>query len=156
MGNLFTTTVSSLPDSDYESVINYIRSLIYDNDPIRKIRTDAMLKAYISLVIPVLSFDISFDSVNEIFSSALSESNKLEIACRVSIIILSGMPEDFSYRNPVMSARRKFNVISMITRLEELLGSITGGKFASADSNEIYKILNSAELLTDAVDEAQL
>jgi hypothetical protein len=154
MVNTFTTTVSAQPDSDYEEIINHIRSLTFDSDPLKSRIPDTILKNYIRLVIPVISFSVTFDSVNEIFDKELNETQKLEIALRASLYIMSGMPEDFSYRNPVMSARRKFNVRNITSRIQKMLDAILGGRLIASSTNEIDKLINSSELLTTAIEEA--
>lgn len=155
MGNFFTTNLAALPDSDFGDVINYIRSLTFDNDSVRHRKSDDILKMYIRIVIPTLTFTVSFDSVNDVFSKELTEEEKLEISCQASLILISGVPDEFSYKNPVQSGRRKWNKNNLLDRIETILKELIGGGYAIATTDEVYKILNASTLFTELIEESQ-
>lgn len=144
------------PVGDYADVLKYIRSLTFDTDTMRYRHSDAILKSYIKVVVPSLSFTVSFDSVNEVFDKELTETEMLEISASAALIIISGMPTEFSYKTAIQSGRRKYNTRNLLNRIERILQNITGGSVIVSSSDEVYKITNDATLYTDLIDASQI
>jgi hypothetical protein len=136
----------ALDSTDYLQIVSFIRTLTFDNDSDAYRNSSSTIKFHVQMAMPIVSFSVGFDSVNSVFTKSLSEAEKLEIACQCALNIFIGFPEDFSYKTPVMSARRKFNVRGMIARLEEMLKNILGGNLAVSAYDEIQKIADDAEL----------
>lgn len=137
-------------ETDFQKVVLFTRALVHDTDPEAYIYTDTTIKMNVRISMPSLSFSCQFDSMNDIFNKVLSESEALEIACRASLVILSGVPEDFSYRTPIMQGRRKQAVIKMIEIVEGILQKLSGGAFSIASFDEIKRLAQDATLFADA------
>jgi len=133
-------------DETYSQIVSFVRALTFDNDSDAYRYSSSVIKQHIQIAVVTASFTVSFDAVNRVFNRQLSESEKLELACICSLNILIGLPEDFSYKTPVMSVRRKFNVNGMVARIEDMLKRISGGSMSISAYDEIQKIANDAEL----------
>ncbi len=137
--------------NNFHDIIAYIRAFTFDSDSEVDLRkhSDSSIKRYIMCVMPLLNFSTSFSSETETFSTDLTETQKVLIALESSIIILGGVPEDYSYRNPVMSGRMKFGLAKHIQKLEDMLRYIKSGGVVAASYDEVRKILESSDLLAE-------
>jgi hypothetical protein len=135
----------------FRDIVSYIRAFTFDNDSEIDLRrnSDSSIKRYIMCVMPIIGINTSFSSETETFSTNLTESDKVRIALESSIIILGGVPEDYSYKNPVMSGRMKFGLAKHIQKLEDMLSRIKSGGIVAASYDEVRKILESGDLLAE-------
>jgi hypothetical protein len=140
-----------MSQQDTFELIQQIRALTFDTNTDKYRNDDHVIARYISTIIPSLSFDISFNFREFTFNRLMNSKQKLEISCRASLIILSGMPSYFHYKTPVMTATRRYDTGLLIQKIEDLLQSSTGSKkFASSSYDEIKKLANDTELFMES------
>lgn len=142
--------------TDFQEIVVLMRAFTFDSDESNIRNNDEMLAVYITSVLNTVSVSIGFDRETLEFSKALSDSQRVEIAGEASVQILCGMPEYFSYKTPVMSGSRKYNVARIVGRIKQVIEDARHGrtdKWASG-STEIDLLVNDTTLYTEQLAEA--
>ena len=130
----------------------YIRAAVQDYDANCYLYSDAALNQQIDLTILELSFDPNNSSSESIaasyeqdgdgnFVNNLTIQQKLVLGISTAIRLLSGVPNEFSWRSPAMSVTRKGGVMQLLDRLQDMLSSALGGKFALETDTDFNAII---------------
>jgi hypothetical protein len=89
---------------------------------------------------------------SEYFSNDLTQKQKLSVSLNSAIRILRGNPDQFEWKSPVMTVKRKGGVHELAEKLQEMLSDAEGGRFAINIDTDIDAIIQSFERYTHAID----
>lgn len=144
---------------------SYIRAAVQDYDSNCYIYSDQALNQQIDLTILELSFDPNnpqnesisdayAQDVDGNFVNTLTIQQKLVLGISTSIRLLSGTPNEFAWRSPAMSVSRKGGVNQLLDRLQDMLSSAYGGKFALETDTDFNAIIQAFDRYISDYDRA--
>ena len=144
---------------------DYIRAAVQDYDSDCYIYSDQALNQQINLSILDLSFDpnnpLSEDTAvaysqdgNGDFVNNLTIQQKLMLGLSTAVRLLSGTPDEFSYKSPAISVTRKGAVNTLLDRLQDMLSSASGGKFALETDTDFNAIIQGFDRYINDYDRA--
>lgn len=130
----------------FEEIRSYVRVILGDDDSQNYVYTDEALNQHIRLQVYALqNSGVQEDGSSESFTQTLLGVTIAELAYRVSKGVISGTPDFFQYRTPVMSATRSGSARQLIDHCEQMIGDLQGGFLALKEDNEIFALLSCVE-----------
>jgi hypothetical protein len=121
-----------------------------------------MLLAVIKSIVPSLPFDVTIDETNPDepgITETLTQLRVMAIGAYAAKIIISGMPEDFSYSHPALKTRRKIGIDKMLSVVQSLIDRFnlidsTGERHAGSHFTEVHALSQDATLYVELLNEA--
>lgn len=150
--------------TNFSEVRDYIRAAVLDLDTNIQIYSDNALDSqlrfemllrnaspygtddpcfYVQETPPVGSTDT--------FLTDLTAQQKAILALRCAVRIISGKPDDFSYKTPALSVARKGQSRALQFDLEAALASVLGGRFAIASDTDFGALIQSYNRFVNAL-----
>lgn len=119
-----------------------MRALVQDTHPVIRTYSDSALDSQIRF--SLLQHDWS-EKPDTLEVLEISKHDTLIVSLEIAIRLLSGRPDDFSYRNPVLSVNRRGTTNKLLGHLEDLLAELQGGRFALSVETDITAFLKSID-----------
>ena len=119
-----------------------IRALVVDTNSSAYVFTDETIDEHIRLIIQTeeeLSIEEDIGTSPPDFTEDVSLTNQVIVKLKAAISMISGVPNDFTYRSPVMLVRRKGLTNQVIANIQKILASIEGMiHFSSESEIDLY------------------
>lgn len=117
--------------------------------------SDDLIKGHIDwMVVELDDPNIALDDQNDSFTTELSSKNKALITLKIVMNIINPQNSEFSYSSPILSVRRKTNLIGFKLDLENKIDDITRGKFAVATDSDLDAVVNGYRRAYNAIQSA--
>lgn len=141
--------------TSFETIRDYIRAALLDTNSEQFIYTDEALNSQIRFSILVFNDDAYQEGALEEFSDDLTQLEKAVFSLRTAIRILSGLPDDFAYKSPVLTVSRKRQKADLLSHLQTLLDDALGGQFAIAIDTDFAAIVQGFDRFWNSYDHAE-
>lgn len=130
-------------------IVALVRPLSGDSDPEVRQFSDSDIRAFILVVSAAMPFTVTIVDKIEI-SEDLTSAQISRISCECAVLMISGTPDEFSYKTPVLSVKRKSASSSdRLDGIRELLAKLEDPAISWDD--EINKILYDYDRYLDAL-----
>lgn len=131
-----------------------IRALVVDDNASAYMYSVSTINEHIRLIIQSeenISVEESDPVVDPpVFSSVVSTTNQILIKLKAARSIISGVPNDFAYKSPVMMVRRKGLTNQILANIQRILASVEGRIHISSES-EIDAYFTASLRSSDAI-----
>lgn len=126
-----------------------------DSDKECPIYSDDALDSQIDLTALLLNDD-AYASTGKEFTATLTSQQQAIVSLECAIRILSGMPDDFSWKSPVLTVLRRNMKRDLLDKLTELLDFVRNGNsmFAIAVDTDFDAIVQSIDRHIHSLDNA--
>lgn len=141
--------------TSFSDLYGFIRALLNDNDSTAYTYSDEVLNSHIRLLINAKDDpNIQEDGSTANFTKDLTAKQKALTTFRVALQIISGTPDEFSYKTPVISVKRKNGILYQRMWLEKSIAEAEGGGIGFSYDSDIDHYVNSATDYFDSLNAA--
>lgn len=131
--------------TEVKEVRDFVRTVLGDSDSQRLLYSDATIDGHIKLLlIKENDHEIQVSPVPGEFTNDLTPTQKALTIYRTALSILSGQPDQFFYKSPVMSVSRKGGVLQLIAFINKQIADLQGGTIALAYDTELDAMINGS------------
>lgn len=132
-----------------------VRHILGDTDPIVKVYSNDVIDEHIRLVI-LFENDATLleNGSTKEFTTTLSGTQKAIVILKSAQSIVAPTPDEFSYKSPVLSVRRKGAMSRLWSYLDGQIRELEGGSFPVESEGELAAYLNGLSRFSDEQDDA--
>ena len=141
--------------TEFKTIRDFVRPVLGDTDAQRLLYSDNTLNQHIRLLILKEDDPEIQEGAEGEFATALTAKQKALTVYRTARSVLSGQPDEFSYKGPVMSASRKGGVLQLLAYIDRQISDIEGGETMVLYDTELDALLNGAYRFMQDLSDAQ-
>lgn len=141
--------------TQFSDLYPLIRALVDDTDSEAYYYSNPVLDSHISLQ-AMATGDATLAFTGTTFDNEITNIQKVIITANVAKALVSMMLSEFSYKTPVMTAKRKRTIPLTLVMLDNLLAEASGGKILAIEEGEIEAIVKFPERLISELCQAYM
>lgn len=138
----------------FKDLARLIRKIVGDHDDRKHQFSDETIYDHIRITILELDETSIAEGDGLAFTQDLSNVNVVRVIFRAARSLISPVPNEFSYKTPILSVRRKNAVIQILSRVEDAIANAEGGAIAFASDSFLEAFYQGPEKLADEISEA--
>lgn len=138
----------------FSEVRRFVRKIVGDHDDRKHQFADETIDDHLRLVIMELNESLIVEGADQKFTQDLSNQDKVRVIFRTARSLVSPVPNEFSYKTPILSVRRKGAISQLLQRIDSAIDTAEGGGFAAISDTFWDTFFDGPDMLIDEISEA--